>query len=114
MSLVVPLPWISWNLTNIEHVYIVIYKAKLQKYFFTCTSCSCIVHVIATKLNPEVIVLRVQDTLLGRLPTGDNSPPDKNKAQLLPTRSLLHKTFTGEKLGLFQPEFFAYGKVNIW
>ena len=24
----------------------------------------------------------------------------------------LHKTFTREKLGLFSPEFFSYGKVN--
>ena len=24
----------------------------------------------------------------------------------------MHKTFTGEKLRLFQPEFFPYGKVN--
>ena len=29
------------------------------------------------------------------------------------TWGLLHKTFTGEKLRLFQPEFFfSYGKVN--
>ena len=31
---------------------------------------------------------------------------------ILDSRSLLHKTFTGEKLRLFQPEFSAYGKVN--
>ena len=27
--------------------------------------------------------------VLGQLPTGDNSPPDKNKAQLLPTRTTI-------------------------
>ena len=30
----------------------------------------------------------------------------------MPTWGLLHKTFTGKKLGLFYPEFFSYGKVN--
>ena len=30
--------------------------------------------------------------VLGQLPTGDNSPPDKNKAQLLPTRTTIPRT----------------------
>ena len=30
--------------------------------------------------------------VLGQLPTGDNSPPDKDKAQLLPTRTTLPRT----------------------
>ena len=29
---------------------------------------------------------------LGHLPTGDNSPPDENKAQLLPTRTIIPRT----------------------
>ena len=30
--------------------------------------------------------------VLGQLPTGDNSPPDKDKAQLLPTRTMNPRT----------------------
>ena len=31
-------------------------------------------------------------TVLEQLPTGDNSPTDKNKAQLLPTRTMIART----------------------
>ena len=36
--------------------------------------------------------LRGFESVLGQLPTGDNSPPDKIKAQLLPTRTTIPRT----------------------
>ena len=39
-----------------------------------------------------VIPLKMKKMVLGQLPTGDNPPPDKNKAQLLPTRITIART----------------------
>ena len=36
--------------------------------------------------------MKVDCMVLGQLPTGNNSPPDENKAQLLPSRTTISRT----------------------
>ena len=54
-------------------------SAKLLKYLNVFIHLAC-------------FALDVPKWVLGQLPTGDNSQPDQNKAQLLPTRTTITRT----------------------